>query len=108
MQVISDPKPQERLQKAEPVVTKADLAKQAATATPVVPPPKVDYATDLFNLLSMDDSGQNDSQTSPVGDTMWASFQCMFLVIFFFKKNYHRSVFFHFYVVFPSLEFPLE
>lgn len=83
MQVISDPKPQERLHKAEPVVTKTDLAKQAATGTPVVPPPKVDYATDLFNLLSMDDSAQNDSETSSADDTMWASFQCMFHVNYF-------------------------
>lgn len=56
--VISDPKPQERWQKSEPVVTKAELAKQAAIATPAVPPPpQVDCATDLFNLLSMEDSG---------------------------------------------------
>ncbi|XP_062160915.1 ADP-ribosylation factor GTPase-activating protein AGD5-like [Alnus glutinosa] len=74
-QVISDPKPQERLLKSEPVVTKAELAKQEATTTPAVPPPKVDYATDLFNLLFMEDSGQNDSETNSADDTMWANFQ---------------------------------
>ncbi|KAF3954259.1 hypothetical protein CMV_020373 [Castanea mollissima] len=73
-QVISDPKPQERLQKSEPVVTKAELAKQAVTATPAVPPPKVDYATELFNLLSMGNSGQNGSETSAVDDNAWVSF----------------------------------
>ncbi|XP_023900610.2 ADP-ribosylation factor GTPase-activating protein AGD5 isoform X1 [Quercus suber] len=73
-QVISDPKPQERLQKSEPVVTKAELAKQAVTATPAVPPPKVDYATELFNLLSMGDSGQKGSETSAVDDNAWVSF----------------------------------
>jgi stromal membrane-associated protein len=83
VQVISDPKPQERLLKSEPVVTKAELAKQEATTTPAVPPPKVDYATDLFNLLFMEDSGQNDSETSSADDTMWANFQCMFLMNFF-------------------------
>lgn len=74
-QVISDPKPQERLQKSEPVVTKAELAKQAVTATPAVPPPKVDYATELFNLLSMGDSGQKGSETSAADDNAWVSFQ---------------------------------
>ncbi|GMY37241.1 ADP-ribosylation factor GTPase-activating protein AGD5-like [Fagus crenata] len=73
--VISDPKPQERLQKSEPVVTKAELAKQAAPATPAVPPPKVDYATELFNLLSIKDSGQNGSETSAADDNAWANFQ---------------------------------
>lgn len=73
-QVISDPKPQERLQKSEPVVTKAELAKQAVTVTPAVPPPKVDYATELFNLLSMGDSGQKGSETSAVDDNAWVSF----------------------------------
>ena len=81
VQVISDPKPQERLQKSEPVVTKAELAKQAVTATPAVPPPKVDYATELFNLLSMGDSGQKGSETSAANDNAWVSFQCKSLEI---------------------------
>jgi hypothetical protein len=31
----------------------------------------------------MEDSGQNDSETSSADDTMWANFQCMFLMNFF-------------------------
>jgi stromal membrane-associated protein len=85
------------LQKSEPVVTKAELAKQAAPATPAVPPPKVDYATELFNLLSIKDSGQNGSETSAADDNAWANFQCMFLdimlVIFaIFKKKKSSSL----------------
>lgn len=78
MQVISDPQRHERMQKLEPVATKAELAKQAAPATSVVTPPKVDYATDLFNLLYPKDSGQNDSETSSANDSMGTSFQCLF------------------------------
>ncbi|KAJ3670264.1 hypothetical protein LUZ60_010588 [Juncus effusus] len=61
--------------KAEPVApksespTKADVAPQKAD---VAPPPKVDYATDLFNMLSFDEkvpeSSSNDANS-------WAEFQ---------------------------------
>lgn len=39
-----------------------------------VSPPKVDYATDLFNMLSMDGSGENATVAS-VDDNAWAGFQ---------------------------------
>lgn len=41
-----------------------------------VSPPKVDYATDLFNMLSMDGSGENATIASG-DDNTWAGFQCM-------------------------------
>lgn len=41
-----------------------------------VSPPKVDYATDLFNMLSMDGSGENATGASG-DDNTWAGFQCM-------------------------------
>ncbi|KAK8968634.1 putative ADP-ribosylation factor GTPase-activating protein AGD5 [Platanthera guangdongensis] len=78
---------------AEPVLPKADTPQAVETALrgvdiasthvkaqPVPPaeptlPPKVDYATDLFNLLSMDSSITNESDSSPTEDNSWAGFQ---------------------------------
>ena len=55
----------------------AESAKQAADSTLVAPPPKVDYATDLFNMLSMDDPTENGSEAASIDDNAWAGFQCM-------------------------------
>ncbi|XP_050367975.1 ADP-ribosylation factor GTPase-activating protein AGD5-like isoform X2 [Argentina anserina] len=56
--------PRELLKKSEPVAPKAEPESQGVSATPFSVPVKVDYATDLFNLLSMDDSAGSDSMTS--------------------------------------------
>ncbi|KAJ6925746.1 ADP-ribosylation factor GTPase-activating protein AGD5-like isoform X1 [Populus alba x Populus x berolinensis] len=69
-----DNKSQEPVQKSEPAAPKAELAKKEESATKVVTLPKVDYATELFNLLCMDDSRESDS-TTPAHDNGWASFQ---------------------------------
>ncbi|KAF3451553.1 hypothetical protein FNV43_RR07648 [Rhamnella rubrinervis] len=69
-------------QKATPVPKRQDPVQkpklesqtETATANPVVSPPKVDYATELFNLLSMDNSRENDSATSAV-DNSWGGIQ---------------------------------
>lgn len=50
---------------------------KTATANTVVSPPKVDYATELFNLLSTDDSRENDSATSALNNSL-GGIQCMF------------------------------
>ncbi|KAK4858602.1 hypothetical protein QYF36_019146 [Acer negundo] len=93
-QVKPDPKPQEPVQNSELSVPKTEPAKQEANTTPVatqpkvtasvaaqpkvitpvVAQPKVDYATELFNLLSIDDSIGNDSKMSANQNT-WTSFQ---------------------------------
>ncbi|CAK7350692.1 unnamed protein product [Dovyalis caffra] len=73
-QAVHDTKQQEPMRKLEPAVPKAELAKKEETATEVVTPPKVDYATELFNLLCMDDSRGSDS-TNPAHDNGWAGFQ---------------------------------
>lgn len=52
---------QHKKQNSEPAVPKYEPPKQEASTTPQR---KVDYATDLFNLLCMDDSRENDSKTS--------------------------------------------
>ncbi|KAJ4833907.1 hypothetical protein Tsubulata_032941 [Turnera subulata] len=56
------------------MVTKAQLAKEADSTTPVATPSKVDYATELFHLLFMDDSGGIKSNT-PAADDAWESFE---------------------------------
>ncbi|PHU13183.1 putative ADP-ribosylation factor GTPase-activating protein AGD5 [Capsicum chinense] len=58
-------------QKAEPVAV-AESAKQVAEATN---PPKVDYATDLFDMLSMDSPTDNGSEAASTDDNSWAGFQ---------------------------------
>ncbi|KAM0943938.1 putative Arf GTPase activating protein [Dioscorea sansibarensis] len=44
-------------------------------STPPAATPKVDYATDLFNMLSMDDASENESGSSQNDDGAWAGFQ---------------------------------
>ncbi|KAL6197493.1 hypothetical protein ACLB2K_033101 [Fragaria x ananassa] len=56
--------PQELLKKSEPVAPKAEPASQGAVATPIPTQVKVDYATDLFNMLSMEDSRGSDFMAS--------------------------------------------
>lgn len=60
-------------QKAEPVAV-TESAKQVAEATS---PPKVNYATDLFDMLSMDSPTDNGSEAASTDDNSWAGFQCM-------------------------------
>lgn len=61
----------------EQVIQKTETAPPAQPQKQVqeqVSPPKVDYATDLFNMLSMDGSGENATVASG-DDNMWAGFQ---------------------------------
>lgn len=58
-------------QKAEPVAV-TESAKQVAEVTN---PPKVDYATDLFDMLSMDCPTDNGSEAASTDDNSWAGFQ---------------------------------
>ncbi|KAK1556871.1 hypothetical protein Q3G72_013695 [Acer saccharum] len=74
--VIPVPKPQQVVQNTESTVAPAEASKQAVDANPVVSPPKVDFATDLFNMLSMDDSpNENGSEAASADDNIWAGFQ---------------------------------
>ncbi|KAJ4977289.1 hypothetical protein NE237_002395 [Protea cynaroides] len=74
-QVSPDPRPEPVVRKEEPVVPSSESTTQAANATAVVSPPKVDYATDLFNILSMDSPTEDGTVTSPPDDNAWAGFQ---------------------------------
>lgn len=89
---------QHKVQNSEPAVPKSKPAKQEASTTPVVAQRKVDYATDLFNLLSMDDSKENDSKTS-ADEKSWASFQCNFL------NNIIKALFLLWYLSFSCFTF---
>ncbi|XP_024160987.1 ADP-ribosylation factor GTPase-activating protein AGD5 isoform X2 [Rosa chinensis] len=56
-------KPQELEQKTDPVAPKPEPTSHRASATPISAPVKVDYATDLFNMLSMEESRGSGSMT---------------------------------------------
>lgn len=68
------PVPNPQVQK-EPVVQQPEATKQVADTTPVATPPKVDYATDLFNMLSLDGPNQNGSEAASADENAWAGFQ---------------------------------
>ncbi|KAL3508617.1 hypothetical protein ACH5RR_028018 [Cinchona calisaya] len=67
--VVPSPIPQQDIQKTEPAASES--AKQVAQAAS---PTNADYATDLFNMLSMDSPTENDSGATSTDDT-WAGFQ---------------------------------
>ncbi|CAA2990470.1 probable ADP-ribosylation factor GTPase-activating AGD5 [Olea europaea subsp. europaea] len=69
--IAAVPVPQQVIQKTEPA-TPAEPSKQVTDA---VSPPKVDYATDLFNMLSLDGSNENASCEASAEDISWAGFQ---------------------------------
>ncbi|KAK7244383.1 hypothetical protein RIF29_39204 [Crotalaria pallida] len=76
-QVTPSTKPQ-HVEKVEQVATQppAETSNQA-TDTVQNTPPKVDYATDLFNMLSMDGPSENGSvaAAATADDNNWAGFQ---------------------------------
>ncbi|CAN1775379.1 ADP-ribosylation factor GTPase-activating protein AGD5, partial [Linum perenne] len=67
--------PPKVVMKAEPVVEPSEPTKKAVDATPSVTQPKVDYATDLFNMLSLDGPAENGSEVASSDDNGWAGFQ---------------------------------
>ncbi|KAL3612499.1 hypothetical protein D5086_003519 [Populus alba] len=74
-QVTAPAKPQQVVEKAEPMAEATEAAKKVADAAPAVSPPKVDFATDLFDLLSMDGPTENGSEVAANDDNSWAGFQ---------------------------------
>ncbi|XP_010536999.1 PREDICTED: probable ADP-ribosylation factor GTPase-activating protein AGD5 [Tarenaya hassleriana] len=74
-QVTVVSKPQQVIRKTAPAAAPVEAMKQAANAAPATDPPKVDYATDLFNMLSMDDPIENSSEATSAEDNAWAGFQ---------------------------------
>nr|GEV19105.1 probable ADP-ribosylation factor GTPase-activating protein AGD5 [Tanacetum cinerariifolium] len=58
--------------KSEPAVRTAETAKETAR---VSTPPKVEVATDLFDMLSMEDSPAESGSEATSSDDLWAGFQ---------------------------------
>lgn len=90
LQVTPVPKPQEVVQNSESTVAPAEATKQSSNSTPVAPPPKVDFATDLFDMLSMDGPSESGSEDTSPNDDLWAGFQCMsqdFPLIFYHSPS---------------------
>jgi stromal membrane-associated protein len=80
--------PQSKVKPSVPKVVSPQPEKSPAkvdTTTPkvekpvVAPSPKVDYATDLFNMLSMDETNKKESESSTNDDNAWDGFQCKLL-----------------------------
>ncbi|KAM1347687.1 hypothetical protein ACFX2H_036581 [Malus domestica] len=69
-ELVQKPKPQELAQEPKPVVLKVEPASEAGSVRPVSVPVKVDYATHLFNLLSMEEAVENDSVISANTNTL--------------------------------------
>ncbi|XP_011044547.1 PREDICTED: probable ADP-ribosylation factor GTPase-activating protein AGD5 isoform X1 [Populus euphratica] len=74
-QVTAPAKPQQVVEKAEPMAEATEAAKKVADSAPAVSPPKVDFATDLFDLLSMDGPTENGLEAAANDDNSWAGFQ---------------------------------
>ncbi|KAM3375413.1 hypothetical protein P3S68_014127 [Capsicum galapagoense] len=63
--------PHQTSQMTQPIAV-AESVKQVAE---VVNPPKVDIATDLFDMLSMDSPNDNGASAASVDDNSWKAFQ---------------------------------
>ncbi|XP_019108107.1 ADP-ribosylation factor GTPase-activating protein AGD5 isoform X2 [Beta vulgaris subsp. vulgaris] len=74
-QAAPAPLPQHEIQKPEAAVQESEMTKQVANPSSAASPPKVDFATDLFNMLSMDDSSEIPSESANNDDNAWAGFQ---------------------------------
>ncbi|KAF7119788.1 hypothetical protein RHSIM_Rhsim13G0139400 [Rhododendron simsii] len=57
--------------KSEPIVASSKSTKQAIECSPTVSAPKVDFAIDLFNMLSMDGPSVNGSEAAFADDNAW-------------------------------------
>ncbi|OAY28642.1 hypothetical protein MANES_15G083400v8 [Manihot esculenta] len=76
---ISSPVPpkgtEQVIQKIESKGKPTESTSNVATAVLAASAPKVDYATDLFNMLSVDGSSENGSEAASNDDNGWAGFQ---------------------------------
>ncbi len=111
-QVAPVPKPQ-HVEKIEPALAdpQGEAAKQALDAASVIAPPKVDYATDLFNMLSMDGPSdgpsENGLEAASPDDNAWAGFQCMSPLTTCFHLLDHQSSIVSFVPLFANMVFAL-
>lgn len=85
--------------KIQPVMPKTASQRSSQTAPATVDtlssqPPKVDITTNFFDMLSVDDTKQNGSQSSS-DDNSWANFQCKFYCSFASEKHHSEIVGLH-------------
>ncbi|XP_035550056.1 ADP-ribosylation factor GTPase-activating protein AGD5-like isoform X2 [Juglans regia] len=73
MSIPVPPKGPEQKIEPAPAVPQAEATKQPLNAASAVSPPKVDYATDLFNMLTMDAPSENGSGEASPDDNSWAA-----------------------------------
>lgn len=65
--------PHQTSQTTEPIA----VTESAKQVTAIADPPKVETATDLFDMLSMDSPSDNCASAAPVEDNTWTAFQCI-------------------------------
>nr|XP_004516448.1 ADP-ribosylation factor GTPase-activating protein AGD5-like isoform X3 [Cicer arietinum] len=68
----------QHIERVEPLVPQVQAETSQTTSTVHNSPPKVDFATDLFDMLSMDapnEKGSNAADASADDDNNWAGFQ---------------------------------
>ncbi|GFY91811.1 ARF-GAP domain 5 [Actinidia rufa] len=73
--VTTDPRTQEVHRREEIAVSRTESGKQEVNVNPISLVSKVDYATDLFNLLLIGDSRENVAKPSTTDDSAQAGFQ---------------------------------
>lgn len=67
----------QKVETGRTLVGSPDSAEVApATVNAKTTPPKADPTVDLFNMLSMDGTSENGTESSSVNDNSWADFQC--------------------------------
>lgn len=84
------PSPQPDVQNSETSSPQAEPAKHATEPSPA--PSKVDFATDLFNMLSVDDPSGSSSDAVNSDDNAWAGFQSAELTSTSEKSNSTKAV----------------
>jgi hypothetical protein len=67
--IVSPPQPEKSPAKVDTTAPKVEKPS-------VPPPPKVDYVIDLFNMLSMDETTEKESESSTNDGNAWDGFQC--------------------------------
>ncbi|XP_015055170.1 ADP-ribosylation factor GTPase-activating protein AGD5-like [Solanum pennellii] len=65
--------PEQTSQMTQPIA----VTESAKQVTEIADPPKVETATDLFDMLSMDSPSDNCASAAPVEDNTWTAFQCI-------------------------------
>jgi hypothetical protein len=80
-QQIIPVKPREVHRKSEPENTKANDGRPGNHTIPTKPVSKVEYTTEIFNMLSVEECKENDSKLSTANCRPTGGLQCMFFLL---------------------------